>query len=138
MQQDRHDAAAATASDADSAAAVVLRVVQLLEWQEVKSGRRCAAETGAGGLGAAPPVSLGVLARDKGLQKHLGCRPLLPLLQAQCAQLLAQTEGGDSGTQWASMRRLRLVDESARGWCAQLVPPPYTYSYPFTMCNIYM
>jgi 23S rRNA-/tRNA-specific pseudouridylate synthase len=125
------DAAAAMATEAKSAAAVILRVVQLLEWQETKSGRRRTPDIGAEPRAAetpaeyscAPPVSLGVLARDKGLQKHLGCRPLLPLLQAQCAQLQSTSaSSSDGGIPWSCLRRLRLVVEPTRGWCAQLLP----------------
>ncbi len=128
---DSQDAVVATASEAESAAAVILRVVQLLEWQEIKGGRRCNPQTGtrphasespAAGS-CAPPVSLGVIARDKGLQKHLGCRPLLPLLKEQCAQLQASDRSSPGGHAWPSSRRLRLVDEPTRGWCAQLLPP---------------
>lgn len=85
--------------------AVALRVVQLLEWHEIRSGVQ-AREPGKRGA----PVTLGVLARDKGLQKHLGSRQLLPLLQAQCC--------GDNG----DAPPFVLLHEDRRGWCAQLRP----------------
>jgi 23S rRNA-/tRNA-specific pseudouridylate synthase len=152
-QGDNTAAAAAAAAaameddDARSAEAVAFRVVQLLEWQEVKSGRQRRSANdgdgkGAGSEGLGPAVTLGVLARDKGLQKHLGSRPLLPLLQAQCAQQLLTCDDDDDDVigddltnaddtadvapKGAASRvsRLRLVHEEARGWCAQLLLLP--------------
>lgn len=120
-QQTRHDAAVAEANDAKSARAVVVRVVQLLEWQEIKSNHATEKKTSSV---CTPAVSLGVLARDKGLQKHLGCRSLLPLLQEQCTTLQCNTGSSydASAAQYSSLQRLRLVHEPTRGWCAQLVP----------------
>lgn len=95
--QDAGAAAQADAvADAESGTKVARRVVQVLEWQAFKTGR-------------AAPITLSVLARDKGIQKYLGSRSLLPLLQTQC--------GGDDG---AARSHFQLVNEESRGWCAHL------------------
>lgn len=87
-------------SDAESGVAVARRVVQVLEWQAFKTGR-------------AAPITLAVLARDKGIQKHLGSRSLLPLLQAQ------SLSGGGGGAP-SPPPLFQLVNEESRGWCAHL------------------